>query len=155
MSFQIHALRPQDFQHLFALTDDDLTRHNARRVRVSTNPGFPCRISLEDANIGEKVILTHYEHLPESSPYKASHAIFIRDGVEQAFSEPGVIPISISLRLISVRAFDLGHNIINADVVKGTDLAPSINNMFADEAVSYIHLHNAKPGCYAAKVTRA
>ncbi len=155
MSFQIYALPAEKFQHLFALSDAELSQHHARRMLATVNPGFPCRISLEDAAIGEEVILANFEHQPGASPYRASHAIFVRPGVAQATPGAGEIPESISLRLMSVRAFDENHNIVDADVVKGRDLEASIDAMFENNAVAYLHLHNAKPGCYAAKVTRA
>jgi hypothetical protein len=44
---------------------------------------------------------------------------------------------------------------IAADVIDGEELHNSIETFFANTQVDYIHLHNAKPGCFAAKVTRA
>ena len=60
----------------------------AVRQTATTKPGFPCRVSLEDAEVGEQLILVNYEHQPSASPYRAAHAIFVRKGVEQA--KPGV-----------------------------------------------------------------
>jgi hypothetical protein len=54
-----------------------------------------------------------------------------------------------------VRAFDAAHMLVDADVVEGTALAPSIERFFADARVDYLHLHNAKPGCFAARVDRS
>lgn len=155
MTFQIHALPWDQFSELFSLTDEELAARNARRETVTSNPGFPCRVSLEDADVGEEVILVHYEHQPGRSPYKASHAVFIRKNARQALPDVGEVPALFRHRLMSVRAFDRKHDMIDADVVEGTGLEGVINRMFEDSAVDYIHLHNAKPGCYAAKVTRS
>ena len=35
------------------------------------------------------------------------------------------------------------------------ELAAAIEDFFASEEIAYLHVHNAKPGCYAARVDRA
>jgi hypothetical protein len=60
----------------------------------------------------------------------------------------------IASRLISVRGFNARDRILGADVVDGADLRDILNEMLSDKDVDYIHLHNAKQGCFAAKVTR-
>lgn len=42
-----------------------------------------------------------------------------------------------------------------ADVHPGTELESGIAALFALERVDYLHLHYAKPGCYACRVARA
>ena len=155
MSFQIHALSPVQFEPLFALSDSELTKVRAARMIVKEKPGYPCRISLADAEIGETVILVNHQHQPGDSPYQAAHAIFVRQNVEQAFPDIGVVPESIRTRLMSVRVFDDNHFMTNADAVDGSHLSESIQTIFQDTSVAYLHLHNAKPGCFAARVTRA
>lgn len=155
MSFQVHALSPAQFEPLFALSDSELTRVRATRMIVEEKPGYPCRISLADAEIGETVILVNFQHQPGESPYKAAHAIFVRQNVEQATPDIGEVPESIKTRLISIRAFDNNHFMTNADVVDGSRLSESIQKIFENTSVVYLHLHNAKQGCFAARVTRA
>jgi len=55
----------------------------------------------------------------------------------------------------AVRAFDVAGMIIDADVIDGEDLESLIERMFANESVDYLHVHNAKLGCYLALVERA
>ncbi|MGB5622748.1 MAG: DUF1203 domain-containing protein [Gammaproteobacteria bacterium] len=155
MSFQIHALSPAPFAPLFAMSDDELRSRRATRITVDAKPGCPCRVSLADAEIGETVILVNFEHQPADSPYRASHAIFVREHAGQAFPAVGSVPEALASRLISVRAFDDKHFLVNADVVDGSRLSESIPAMFQDPEVAYLHLHHAKPGCFAARVTRA
>jgi hypothetical protein len=118
-------------------------------------PGFPCRISLADAEVGETVILLNFEHQPADSPYRAAHAIFVRQGAEQAFPKVDEVPEVLASRLISIRAFDQRHYMTTADVVDGARLAEAIPALLNNPAVAYVHLHNARPGCYAARVMRA
>ncbi|MEM7599430.1 MAG: DUF1203 domain-containing protein [Pseudomonadota bacterium] len=155
MTFQIHTLPYGDFEPLFDLSDEELSAKGMRRMTVDQSPGTPCRVSMTDAKVGERVILVNYEHQPENSPYQASHAIFVREGAEQATLDIGDVPEVITSRLMSVRLFDDAHMMIDADVVEGTKVAQAIDAAFANDAVRYIHLHNAKPGCFSASVTRA
>ena len=154
MSFQINALPEAFAARLFALSDEALAEIPAKKITVDTNPGFPCRVSLADAEVGETVILVHYVHQPHNTPYKASHAIFVRQGVTQATPTVGEVPKALEMRVLSVRAFNGSHDMIDADVVDGEMAADSIRRMFKNPEVAYLHLHNAKPGCFAASVTR-
>jgi hypothetical protein len=155
MPFQIHALPADLFSDLFSLSDTELAGKSARRMIVDENPGFPCRVSLADAEIGDIVVLVNYQHQPNDTPYRASHAVFVRQGVEQARPAPGEVPEALASRLMSVRAFDAAHDMIAADVVGGENVGAAIESFFADPGVDYLHLHNAKQGCFAASVTRA
>lgn len=154
MSFQIHALPESLFADLFSIPDSELAKRSARRVVVEANPGFPCRVSLADAEVGETVILVNFEHQPNDTPYRSTHAIFVREGVEQAVVEPEEVPEVLRIRLLSVRAFDEAHQIIDADVVDGQELRDTVERLFENPNIAYLHLHNAKPGCFAASVTR-
>ena len=155
MSFQILALPNDGFAPLFSLADAELRERNVLRKVVDQKPGFPCRVSLADAEIGETVLLIHYEHQPARTPFRASHAIYVREDAAQANCEIGEVPALLRSRTISLRGFDAGHMLIAADLAEGTALESALEAMFANEAVSYIHLHFAKPGCYAARVVRA
>ena len=155
MSFQIHALPAEPFQALFSLSDQELAEVRASRMTADAKPGYPCRVSLADAEPGETVILVNYEHQAANSPYRSAHAIYVRENAEQAFPERGEVPEVLKTRLISVRAFDENHYMVNAQVVDGSHLHDAITAMFRDPGVAYLHLHNAKPGCFAAQVTRA
>lgn len=155
MNFQIHALPEADFADVFALSDQELAEAGATRMTVRESPGTPCRVSLSDAEIGETVILLNYEHQPGHSPYRARHAIYVREGASQANPAIGEVPDMIASRLISLRGFDAAHMMIEAEAVEGRDVADALATAFENDAVSYIHLHFAKPGCFAARVTRA
>jgi hypothetical protein len=154
MSFQIHALSAEQFEPLFSMTDEALAEINARRKTVDTKPGYPCRVSLVDAEPGETVILTNYLHQSANSPFQSSHAIYVRENVSQAFPEAGSVPEFFNNRLVSVRGFDKNHHIVDADMVEGEGLSENITKMMGSPQVEYLHLHNAKLGCYIAWVTR-
>ncbi len=155
MTFRIHALPAEPFQHLFGASSEALAALGIERRIADCKPGFPCRISLRDAEPGETVLLLNYKHQAANSPYRASHAIYVREHAEQAQPEIGEIPDVLGLRLMSVRAFDRAGMMVDADVVHGAELRPVLERLLAMPEVDYLHLHNAKPGCYAARAERA
>ena len=155
MNFQITPLPLKDFKALFTLSDEDLANRGARRLTADTNPGFPCRVSLEDAEMGESVILLNYMHQPADSPYRATGPIFVREKAVEATLQPGRIPGLVRRRTISVRGYDADGTMKNARVVEGHAIEQSITEFFADEHVAYLHLHNAGAGCYSCRVDRA
>lgn len=153
MTFRIQGLPTDTFTPLFDLTDAELAARGAVRRIADAAPGFPCRVSLTDAPVGGEVILTHFEHHAVDSPFRASHAIYVRRG-EAQYDAVDQVPEQLRLRLLSVRAFDRAGMLVGADVVDGRALEATIAALFADPRADYLHVHFAKPGCYAARVTR-
>ena len=154
-AFRLVGLAPEPFAPLFDLTDEQLIERGIRRVVADKKPGFPCRISLVDAEVGEELLLLPYRHQPENSPYQASGPIFIRSGARQHVADPSEVPPYVSGRLISVRAYDERHFIVDAEVCAGADVTNTIRRMLESKEVCYIHLHNAKRGCFSCRVERA
>lgn len=155
MSYVIMGLDPAPFRPLYGLSDAALAERGAIRMQVDAHPGFPCRITLEDAAPGDSVLLVNYEHLPVATPYRSRHAIFVREGAEAAARFEDGVPRQLEIRLLSVRAFDAGGMMRDADVVEGRDLEPLIARLFADPDTACLHVHNARRGCFAARVDRA
>ncbi len=155
MSFKIFALDIDNFNHLFGLDEETLSLQGIQRKVVDSNPGYPCRISLQDAEVGENVLLMNYEHQSAESPFRSSHAIFVRECASQANPEANEIPTMFRHRLLSVRAFDASGMIIDADVVDGERLETVIEPMLENINTDYLHLHNAKLGCYVGLVNRS
>jgi len=153
--FRISALPMETFAPWFALSDPELIARGGRRCVADSKPGFPCRVSLEDAEIGERVILVPYTHQSVAGPYQASGPIFVREGAQQAKPDVDQVPELLRGRLLSVRAYDGDGIMVDAEVVEGRDLEPEIRRLLADGRVAYLHLHNARPGCYNCRVDRA
>jgi hypothetical protein len=127
---------------------------SALRVTADKKPGYPCRVSLEDAEPGEQVYLFHYEHQPADTPFRASHAIYVRHNATPAIPKPNEVPAMLLYRILSLRAFDHQGMLRDADLAEGDQIPKRIEKMLADSEVAYIHLHFAKPGCYAARADR-
>ena len=156
MSFRISSLPLEPFQPLFGLSDEELLKHGARREIADAKPGYPCRVTLADAEQGESLILLNYQHLDEeSSPYRAKGPVFIRESATSGAELVDEVPDYLSRRLLSVRAYDKDGMMLDADVVEGKELPRMIGKMFENAGVDYLHAHFAKRGCYAARIDRA
>jgi hypothetical protein len=154
-SFQLIGLLPQQFAHLSSLSARQLARLGILRVTADSNSGFPCRISLQDAEPGQELLLLPYAHQAASSPCRASGPIYVRIGAQQSTLPPGEIPPYVGRRQISVRAYDAQHMMVGAEVCPGDKVAAEIQHQFSNPQASYIHLHNAKRGCFSCRVERA
>jgi hypothetical protein len=152
INFQIQALAKQNFQSLMALDDIALAFHHARWVSVDAEPGYPCRVSLTDAAIGERVLGLSFEHHPASSFYRACGPIFVREFATQATLAINQIPQFLRHRSLSLRAYSGDHFMLAAKVVKGSVLESAINALFGEHDLAYIHIHNAGPGCFMCAV---
>ena len=153
--FQIPALAAEQFQPLFLMSDDALAEIGAKRCAADAKPGYPCRVSLEDADIGEELLLLPFTHHASDSPYRASGPVFVRRGAAQARPAVHEVPDSVRRHLLSVRAYDANGDLVSAEVTDGAALETVIEAFFADSQVAYLHLHNARPGCYSCRVDRA
>ena len=153
MSFRVIGLDPAPFLPLFDLAEAELAARGAQRLTAGEN--WPCRITLEEAEPGEDVLLLNYEHQPADTPYRSRHAVFVTRRVEPARPEPGAVPPALARRPLSVRAFDAEHMMIDADLVDGGEAAALFERLLADPRAAYLQAHYARRGCYAARVERA
>lgn len=155
MTFRIRGLSPEPFRHLYGLDDAALAAAGVQRHVVDHAPGFPDRIEVRDLQPGETALLLNYVHQPAATPFRASHAIFVREGATEAYDAIDQVPEVIRIRPMSLRAFDAGDMMVDADLVDGEEMEAAIARMFARPDVAYLHAHYAKRGCYAARIDRA
>ena len=147
--------RPEPFRHLYGLSDDELAAHGVKRYIAGEEGGFPDRIEMRDAEPGESLLLLNHLHQPADTPYRASHAIFVLEGAQQTYDRVDEIPDVMRVRLLSLRAFDKAGMMLDGDVVEGRQIESVIERFFANPEVAYIHVHNAKRGCYSGRIDRA
>lgn len=155
MSFRILGLSPEPFFELYGLSDAALAERGARRVVADAAIGFPDRIEMRDASPGEPLLLVNHVHHEVANPYRASHAIFVREGATRRYAAVDAVPDVLRPRVLSLRAFGSDDWMVDADLVDGRELEPALERLLADERVAYLHVHYAKRGCYAGRVERA
>jgi len=154
MRFRVSGLKPEPFRHLYGLPEAQLLAQGARRYTVDKTPGFPDRIELRDLTPGETALLVNYTHQAADTPYRASHAIFVREGAERSVSVIDEIPEVMQRRMLSLRAFDAAHMMADAALVDGRQARETVERLLSDGKVAYIQAHYAQRGCYAARIER-
>lgn len=137
------------------MDDAALAARGARRYIADKRPGFPCRVSLCDADPGERVVLLPFTHQAAPNPFHASGPIFVREGARNAVLAANEVPELLRTRLLSVRAYDSQDMMTDAEVVEGRELESYLRRCFDDPLISYVHIHYARRGCYACRVDRA
>lgn len=153
--FRLRALDPTPYAPLFDLDDAALHARGARRIRVDSHPGYPCRVSLEDALPGERVLLVHHIHHAVDGPYRSAGPIFLRPGAAMAQPALNTLPQSLRRRPLSLRGYDAGGAMIATALVDGEAAGPAIADLLDNPAITTLHVHNARPGCFACAVERA
>ena len=153
MTYRITGLEPGDFAALFELDDAELEAKGMTRMSVD-NPNFPCRIALQDCDIGDEVILLNHVSHDGNNPYRASHAIFVSRSATEAASFIDAIPSALDRRILSLRAFDEKGMMIDAALAQPGEADLAIRALLANPAASHIDAHNATRGCFAARIDR-
>ena len=155
MSYSIAGLPVEPFQAFFGLPDEELARHHIVRMTADSPVGFPCRVLLKDARVGETLLLLNHEYQPAETPYRGRHAIFVNEAARAPGKFVDQVPAVLAVRkAISLRAFDAAGMMIDADVVRGAEVEPLILRLFDNPRTAYIHAHNAGRGCFAARIDR-
>lgn len=155
MRYVVKGLDPSMLAHLRQAPDEKLQTVGARRVVADARPGYPCRVSLEDAKVGERLILLPFAHHEADSPYSASGPIFIRERAVAQARLLDELPEPLRIRLLSIRAYDTNGDMVEAEVVEGA-VADRVVRLFLERVdVAFLHVHFARRGCYAARIERA
>ena len=153
-SYRVKGLDPAPFKPLFGLSDEELTERGIVRMTV-TSPTFPCRVSLTDRELGEKVLLLNHVSHDVANPYRASHAIFVTEGEDEAADYVDQVPPVFEKRVLSLRGFDAYGMMAEALLTQPGEADAGIRKLFANPDIVSIHAHNATRGCFAAKIERA
>jgi hypothetical protein len=154
MTYRIEGLRRDDFVPLFAMSDDELAARNAVRV-TATGPGFPCRVSLEDAKAGEQLILLNYTSHDVATPYRTTYAIYVREGADDVAPLIDATPPVFEGRPLGLRGFDADGTLKEALLALPGQADVKIRELFACDDIAYIHAHNAAHGCFSARIDRS
>ena len=154
MTYRIRGLDPAPFQTLFAMSDEQLEKRGVMRMTVTAKPSFPCRVTLEDREVGERVLLLNHVSHDVANPYRASHAIFVTAGANEAAEFVDEVPPVLATRILSLRGFDDQGLMADALLTQPGEADEGIRRLFANPDIATIHAHNATRGCFAARIER-
>jgi hypothetical protein len=154
MSYVVRGLDPSPFREYFGLPDDKLAARGIIRMAVTKKPSFPCRITLEDRDIGENVLLLNHVSHDVANPYRAAHAIFVTEGAESAADYVDQVPPVFATRVLSLRGFDAHGMMADALLTQPGEAEAGIRKLFENPGIAVIHAHNAARGCFSARIER-
>lgn len=154
MVYRISGLDPARFAGLRNADEATLAEQRAVRVVATSKPGFPCRVSLEDAEPGERLILIHHVSHDVVTPFRSAYAIYVREAAERAASFVDETPPVFDGRTIALRGFDAAGMLKSAALAAPGEADSAIRNLFSAPEIAYIDAHNAAAGCFAARVER-
>jgi len=151
MTYRIKGLDPAPYKPLFGLSDDQLAERGIVQMIVD-GPRYPCRVSLVDRPIGERVLLLNHVSHDVANPYRAAHAIFVADAEQAEFIDE--VPPVFETRVLSFRAFDRDGMMADALLAQPGEADGAIRKLFDNPDIESIHAHNAVRGCFSAKIER-
>src|SRR4051794_39173979 len=154
MTYRITGLDPEPYRPLFGLPDEDLASRGIVRMTVTKKPSFPCRVSLTDRDVGERVLLLNHVSHDVANPYRASHAIFVTEGADEAAEYVDRVPPVFEPRVLSLRGFDGEGMMADAILTQPGEADAGIRKLFENPEIVSIHAHNAARGCFSAKIER-
>lgn len=154
MTYRIIGLDPAPYKPLFGLSDAQLSERGVIRMTVTETPGFPCRVSLTDREIGETVLLLNHISHDAANPYRASHAIFVAEGAGEAAEYVDQVPPVFEPRVLSLRGFDKDGMMADALITQPGEADAGIRKLLQNPQIATIHVHNAARGCFSAKIER-
>lgn len=154
MTYFIRGLDPQDFAPLFALDDDALASRRAVRTTARASRGFPCRVSLRDADEGDELLLLHHVNHAVDTPYRHAFAIYVRKDAAEAAQYVDTCPPVFEGRPIALRGFSAAGMLVDARLAQPGETDAAIRALLQDGTIAYIDAHNAAHGCFAARVNR-
>jgi len=152
MAYRIEGLAPEPFEALFEMNEEELAARNARRA-VADGPGYPCRVSLEEAQPGEALVLVNHVSNDAPTPFRTTHAIYVRQGAERGRYADSV-PAIFATRTLGLRAFDRDGMLRGALLAQPGEADGKIRELFGRPEIAEIHAHNAALGCFLARIER-
>lgn len=154
MTYRIEGLPRDAYAGLLDLSDEELAERGARRVIADSKPGFPCRVAMEDADPGERLILFNHVSHDVPTPFRSAYAIYVRERPGAAACYVDETPPVFDGRVLSLRGFDVEGMLAGALLAEPGQADARIRQLFERPEIAEIHAHNAAAGCFAARIVR-
>jgi len=123
-------------------------------VTANSPRSSPCRHCLQWAEPGERVILFPYAAIPPGHPYSETGPIFVHANKCQRYSATNKYPADFHNGRV-FRAYDSRYNIIDAEVVNGSEPEALIERLLHNPETAFVDVRSATHGCFTFRVQRA
>jgi hypothetical protein len=123
-------------------------------VEVAAGYG-PCRSCLRTFREGaEERVLFTWDAFAGVDAYPSPGPVFIHRDACDSWSGDGVPPELRPLPLM-LEGYGAGRWLVAREPVRDGRVEEAAERLFANAAVTYVHVRNAEAGCYVARVERA
>jgi hypothetical protein len=123
-------------------------------IKVDSPESSPCRHCLRWANPGERVVLFPYAAIPSGQPYSETGPVFVHADQCQRYSTTNEYPADFRNGRV-FRAYDSSYNIIDAQVMNGSEPEIVIESLFQDPNTAFVDVRSVTRGCFTFRVQRA
>ena len=123
-------------------------------ITVDSAESSPCRHCLRWAQPGERVVLFPYAAIPSGHPYSETGPIFVHANECQRYSATNEYPVDFHDGRV-FRAYDSNYNIIDAQVVNGSEPEVVIESLFQNADTAFVDVRSVTRGCFTFRVQRA
>lgn len=154
MTYRIRGLDPAQFADRFAMEPGALPASLSQRLTAGPDGRYPCRVSLEDAAPGEEILVTNFTNHAVDTPYRSTFAIYVRRDADRPAEFVDDLPPVLCARPIALRGYTAAGLLHRASLALEGDVDPAIRDLLKGEDIAYIDAHNAKHGCFAARIER-
>ena len=114
-----------------------------------------CRHCLSDGNKEQQQILFSYMPFEKSlTPYAEVGPVFIHEDCQQYHDTSVFPPDLLTRKYLMVRGYSNEQRLIAGDLSEGHAVEKSIDQLFTNPAIDFIHINDGKTGCYFLRVER-
>ncbi len=154
MTYIVRGLDPAPYRALFEAPPEVLAENLAEWREIEAFGGHPCRVTLEEAQIGERVLLINFVSLDKPTPFRASHAIYVRENAQIAAVYEDCLPDMLVNRTLGLRGFTEDGYLHHGALAAAGEAHISIGELLRQSEVAYVDIHAAGYGCFIARAER-
>ena len=122
-------------------------------ITVDSPGSSPCRHCLQWAHPGERVVLFPYAAIPSGHPYSETGPIFVHAHSCERYGATNEYPAEFRSGRV-FRAYDSNYNILDAQVMNGSEPEVVIESLFRDADTAFVDVRSVTHGCFTFRVQR-
>jgi len=114
----------------------------------------PCRHCLRITKPGEHLIVFAYQPFTSGGPYAEVGPVFVHAAPCEAYDHRDTFPEGFRTRILTMRGYNDQGTIETAELSEAGNPEATIERLFSNERVSFIHARNPAWGCYDFRIDR-
>jgi hypothetical protein len=150
LRFSISAIPTDVAARIRTTLVDDLGNQLVARPADSA----PCRHCLRITKPGEHLIVFAYQPFTSVGPYAEVGPVFVHAAACEAYTYRDTFPEDFRKRVLTMRGYNAEGAIETAELSEPGNPEATIERLFSNERVSFIHVRNPAWGCYDFRIDR-